>query len=48
MTTVNNSVSELRDFFSIPGRPVTASEMMEFWKSLTDEEKNYYKTTPLN
>ena len=43
-----NSIVELREFFSIPGRPVSASEMMEFWKSLSDEDKVYYKSAPLS
>jgi hypothetical protein len=42
-----NTVKALKDFFSTAERPVGTSEMMEFWKSLSDEEKAYFKTAEL-
>lgn len=44
---VKNGMKEIKDFFGTPERPVTGPEMMAFWKSLTDEEKEYYKTADL-
>lgn len=38
-----NSIQDLRNFFG-----VDASEMREFWQSLTDEEKAYYKAADLS
>ena len=42
-----NSVAEIKAYFGTPDRPVPAQEMMAFWKSLSDEEKEYYKTAEL-
>ena len=44
---INNSLKELMEFFSCPGRPVGAPEFRLFWASCSEEEKIYYKTTPL-
>lgn len=41
------SVADLKEFFSTSEKPVAAKEMMEFWKSLSDEEKEYYKNAEL-
>lgn len=43
-----NSLKEIREFLGTPDRPVSPTEMKEFWQSLTDEEKNYYKSAPLS
>lgn len=43
----NNSVTDLKTFFSTEEKPCSTQEMMEFWKSLSDEEKTYYKTAAL-
>jgi hypothetical protein len=43
-----NSAVQLKDYFSTPDRPVSAKEMTEFWKSLSDEEREYYKTADLS
>ncbi len=43
-----HSVKDLIAFFSEGCRPVTTSEFMEFWKSLSDAEKEYYKNAPLS
>jgi hypothetical protein len=37
------SIPEMKNYFNCPGRPTSNPEMMEFWKSLTDEEKTFYK-----
>lgn len=42
-----NSVSQLKDFFSTPEKPLNSNEMMDFWKSLSNEEKAYYKSVDL-
>lgn len=42
-----NTVSQLKDYFSTTEKPVSAKEMMDFWSSLTLEEKEYYKTANL-
>lgn len=43
-----NSVKDLKDFFNTPEKPVSSSQMMEFWKTLTDEEKSYYRGAELS
>lgn len=45
---MSNSASQLKAFFSTPEKPVNAKEMMDFWKSLTDEEKEYYQNADLS
>lgn len=42
-----NSLADLKKFLTTPENPVTSAEMMEFWSSLTDEEKAEFKKTPL-
>ena len=42
-----NTMREMIDFFSCEGRPVTAQEFNDFWKSLTDDQKAYYKSADL-
>lgn len=42
-----NTVKELKEFFSTPDKPVTAPEFMSFWKSCDDEDKAYYKSADL-
>jgi hypothetical protein len=39
-----NSVQKLKDAFGCPSRPVSNLEFMEFWKSLTEAEKDYYRS----
>lgn len=39
---------DLKGFFGTEENPVTPKEMTEFWKSLTDEEKDYYKNAKLS
>lgn len=49
MSAVNNSnsVTELKAYFSDGTRKVEAPEMMEFWKSLSEEEKDYFRQAHL-
>lgn len=42
-----NSVAALKAFFSTPEKPVSSKEMMDFWKSCTAEEKEYYQSAAL-
>ena len=42
-----NTIKELKDFFSTPEKPCSAAEFMEFWKPMTDEEREYYKNADL-
>lgn len=39
---MENTVKDLKEYFG-----VNAKEMMDFWKSLSEEEKEYYKKAPL-
>ena len=43
MPEFENSVVDLQKYFEVP-----AKDFMEFWKSLSDEEKIYYKTADLS
>jgi hypothetical protein len=43
-----NTIKTLREFFTTEEKPVSLSEMSEFWKSLTELEKAYYKTCDLS
>jgi len=43
----DNTISQIKAFFDSDEKPVKTAELMEFWKSLTDEEKEYYKTVDL-
>jgi hypothetical protein len=43
-----NTLKDLKEFFSVPEKPVNNTEMVEFWKSLSDEEKEEYKNVDLN
>ena len=44
---LGNSVADLKAYFSTEKKPVPAKEMMDFWKSLSEEEKEYYKQAEL-
>lgn len=43
-----NTPKDLKEFFSTPEKAVKAAEFMDFWKSLSDEEKEYYKNADLS
>lgn len=47
MTDKQNSLVDLKKFLSTPDRPVNTAEMTEFWQSLTDEEKEEFKSADL-
>ena len=38
-----NTLLELNKAFGCPARPVGALEFVEFWNSLTEEERYYYE-----
>jgi len=42
-----NSLKDLMEAFSCPGRPVSAAEFRSFWASCTQDEKDYYMTASL-
>lgn len=48
MAEQENNIKDLKQFFSTEEKPVSLTEMQEFWKSLTEAEKNYYKTCDLS
>jgi len=43
----SNGPAVLAGYFGDDSRPVSFKEFMEFWDSLTDSEKLYYRTTTL-
>jgi hypothetical protein len=43
-----NSAGDLKKFFETPEKKLTTKEFMDFWSSLTDEEKDYYKSADLS
>lgn len=45
---LGNSVSDLKEWFGRGSRKVEAKEMMEFWKSLSEEEKEEFKNAELS
>lgn len=47
MAEGKNSIVVLKQYLSVPDRPVTTTEFKEFWDSCTDEEKKEYKNTTL-
>jgi hypothetical protein len=44
---LENSISDIKKFLQEGSEPLENAEFMEFWNSLTDEEKEEYKNTPL-
>lgn len=44
---LGNSVADLKEWFGHGTRKVDAKEMMEFWKSLSEDEKEFYKNAEL-
>lgn len=43
-----NDIKAIKEFFSVPGKPVETQEMMEFWKSLSPQEKEELRTADLS
>jgi hypothetical protein len=48
MYEFGHSVADLKDWFGRGTRKVEAKEMMDFWKSLSEEEKEDYETAELS
>jgi hypothetical protein len=48
MPEQENSIVDLKKYLGTPDRPVSTTEMAEFWNSCTEEEKTEFKNTPLN
>lgn len=42
-----NTVWTIRKFFSTEDNQVTPKEMKEFWESLSEQEKEFYRTADL-
>lgn len=45
--TGENSISDIKKYLEVEGMPIQNNEFMEFWKSLSDEEKLEFKNTEL-
>lgn len=48
MAEQENDIKDIRKFFSTEDNPVSLSEMGDFWKSLTQAEKDEYKKADLS
>jgi hypothetical protein len=42
-----NSMADLRRYFATPEQQMPMDEFVEFWKSLTDAEKQEFRTAKL-
>ena len=42
-----NSINDIRKFLSEGQKPLEQGEFIQFWQSLSDEEKTEYLNTPL-
>lgn len=42
-----NNVFELKDFFSVKEMMCSPEEFRDFWKSLTEDEKEYFRRAEL-
>ena len=42
-----NSIVDLKKYLASPERPVTMDEFKEFWDSLSEKEKQEFKSTEL-
>jgi hypothetical protein len=43
-----NTVADLKTWLGTPEKPVTSKEMMDFWKSCSDEDKDHYRKAELS
>jgi len=43
-----NSLGDLKKYFATEERPVLNQEFVEFWQSLSEEEKNELRTAKLS
>ena len=44
---IENTIPDIREYFERGVRPLKPGEFIEFWKSLSDEEKEEFRRTPL-
>lgn len=42
-----NTIVEIRKYLNTDGEPCSTREFMEFWESLTEEEKDEFRKTEL-
>lgn len=42
-----NSMSDIKKFLSTPENPVTGKEAIDFWTSLSEEEKEEFRNAEL-
>ena len=42
-----NSINDLRRYFEDAARPMQPGELIEFWKSLSEDEKNEFRKADL-
>jgi hypothetical protein len=43
-----NDIKAITEFFERDAEPLAKGEMIAFWKNLTPEEKEYFKTADLS
>lgn len=43
-----NTIVDIKKYLSTSENPLTTKEFQEFWNSLTEEEKEEFRTTELN
>lgn len=44
---VENTMTDIRDYLMTSDPPLQPGEFAEFWKSLSNEEREEFKNTPL-
>lgn len=44
----HNTMTSIREYLMASDPPLQPGEFAEFWKSLTEEERQEFKNTPLN
>lgn len=42
-----NTIAQIRKYLNTDGEPCSTREFMEFWESLTEEEKDEFRKTKL-
>lgn len=47
MAESQNSIAELKKFFTPEGEQLSIAEFKKEWDELSDEEKDWFKTQPL-
>jgi hypothetical protein len=46
-TWLQNSMADIKEFFDDPKHPLQDGEFKDFWLSLTKEERDEFRNTPL-